>query len=54
LSHNIIGLTLALLGGLDGGSLVDVALVVDVELAEGVSQAEDVALLELRIFPGPS
>jgi hypothetical protein len=39
------------LGGLDGGGLVNVPLVVDVELAEGVSEGEDVVLLELRKFP---
>jgi hypothetical protein len=48
---NIVGLALALLGGLDGGGLVDVALVVDVELAKSIRQAEDVALLELGVFP---
>lgn len=42
---------LRLLRGLDDGSLVEVALVVDVELAEGVLQPEDLTLLELRVFP---
>jgi hypothetical protein len=36
---------------LDGGVLVEVALVVNVELAEGILQREDVASLELRVFP---
>jgi hypothetical protein len=42
------------LGGLDvldGRVLVDVALVVDVELSEGILERKDVALLELRVFP---
>jgi hypothetical protein len=42
---------LRLLRGLDDGGLVEVALVVDVELAESILQAEDLALLELRVFP---
>jgi hypothetical protein len=41
---------LRLLRGLDDGALVEVALVVDVELAEGVLQAKDLALLELGVF----
>lgn len=36
LPHDIVGLSLAGLGCLDGSGLVYVALVVDVELAEGV------------------
>ena len=36
LTDNIVWLALAGLGSLDGGGLVNVALVVDVELAEGV------------------
>lgn len=36
LSHNIVRLALALLGGLDGRSFVQVAMVVDVEFAEGI------------------
>ena len=51
LANHIVGLALACLGGLDGGGLVNVPLVVDVELAEGVSEGEDVVLLELRKFP---
>lgn len=51
LSNDIVRLALSLLSSLDGGSFVDVALVVDVEFAEGIRQTEDVALLELRIFP---
>lgn len=47
LSHDIVWLSLALLGSLDGSTLVDVSLVVDVELAESVLQAEDLVLLEL-------
>lgn len=41
---------LRLLGRLDDGRLVNVALVVDVELAEGILQAKDLALLELGIL----
>jgi hypothetical protein len=41
---------LRLLRGLDDGALVEVALVVNVELAEGVLQAKDLALLELGVF----
>jgi len=43
---------LGLLGGLDNGALVEVALIVEVELAEGILQAKDLALLELGVFPG--
>jgi hypothetical protein len=39
------------LRGLDSSSLVNIALVVHVQLAESIRQAKDVALLELRIFP---
>ena len=42
---------LRLLCRLNDGALVDVALVVNVELAEGILQPEDLALLELRVFP---
>lgn len=42
---------LRLLRGLDDGSLVEVALVVDVELPEGILQAKDLALLELGVLP---
>jgi hypothetical protein len=42
---------LRLLRRFDYRRLVEVTLVVDVELAKGVLQAKDVALLELRIFP---
>jgi hypothetical protein len=52
LTDNIVGLALARLGGLDGGCLVNVPLIIDVELAEGIGQGEDVVLLELRKFPG--
>ena len=51
LAHDIVRLVLGLLGGLDDGGLVEVALVVDVELTEGVLQAKDLALLELGVFP---
>ena len=51
LTHNVVRLVLRLLGRLDDGGLVEVALVVDVELAEGILQSEDLALLELGVFP---
>jgi hypothetical protein len=50
LAHYIVRLVLCLLGGLDDGRLVEVALIVDVELAEGVLQAKDLALLELGVL----
>lgn len=50
LAHYIVRLVLRLLGGLDDGRLVEVALVVDVELAEGVLQTKDLALLELGVL----
>jgi hypothetical protein len=52
LPHDIVRLTLALLGGFDSRGLVEVSLVVDVEFTEGVGKAKDLILLELRIFPG--
>jgi hypothetical protein len=42
---------LGLLGGLDYCRLVEVAFVVDIELAKGILQTEDLALLELGVFP---
>ena len=51
LSHDIVRLSLTLLGGLDGSSLVNVTLVVDVKLTESILQAEDLVLLELRKLP---
>jgi hypothetical protein len=54
LTDHIVRLALACLRGLDGGRLVNVPLVVDVELAEGVGEGEDVILLELRKLPARS
>lgn len=51
LSHDIVRLALAGLGCLDGSGLVYVTLVVDIELSEGVCQAEYVVLLELGELP---
>lgn len=51
LSDDIVWLALALLGSFNGSSLVNVALVVNVELAESVAQAVDFVLGELRILP---
>jgi hypothetical protein len=42
---------LRVLRRLDHRRLVEIALVVDIELAEGILQAKDLALLELRVFP---
>jgi hypothetical protein len=42
---------LRLLRGLDDCAFVEVALVVNVELAEGILQAKNLALLELRVLP---
>jgi hypothetical protein len=42
---------LRLLRGLDDCALVEVALIVNVELAEGILQAENLALLELGVLP---
>ena len=51
LAHHIVRLVLRLLRRLDYRRLVEVALVVDVESAKGILQAEDVRLLELGVFP---
>lgn len=51
LSYNIVGLSFASLGGLDSSSLVYISFVVDIELSEGICQAEYVALLELGELP---
>ena len=51
MSHDVVRLVLRLLRGLDDCSLVEVALVVNVELPEGILQAKDLALLELGVFP---
>jgi hypothetical protein len=53
LAHDVVGLVLRLLRRLDDRGLVEIALVVQVELAEGILQPEDLALLELRVFPAP-
>jgi len=50
LSHNIVGLALRVLCGLDDGGLVYVALVVDIHVLEGIRQLEDLILIELRVF----
>lgn len=50
LSDNIIGLALGSLGGLDCIGLLNVALVINIELAECLSKAKDVLLLELGIL----
>jgi hypothetical protein len=50
LAHYIVRLVLCLLGGLNDGRLVEIPFVVDVELAEGILQAKDLALLELGVL----
>jgi hypothetical protein len=50
LSHNIIGLALRVLSGLDDGGFVYVALVVDIHVLEGIGKLEDLILIELRVF----
>lgn len=51
LAHDIVRLVLRLLGGLDHRGLVEIALVVDIELAKGILQAKDLTLLELGVLP---
>jgi hypothetical protein len=51
LSNNIVWLSLGSLCSFDRSGLVDVSLIVDIEFTEGILQAEDLILLELRIFP---
>jgi hypothetical protein len=53
LSNNIIRLSFAALGRLDGGRLIDISLVIDIQLTECILQTEYLVLLELRIFPVP-
>jgi len=50
LAHYIVRLVLGLLGRLDDSRLIEVALVVDIELTEGILQAKDLALLELGVL----
>jgi hypothetical protein len=50
LAHHVVRLTLTLLDRADGAGFVQVAAIVNVQLAEGILQGEDVRLLELRVF----
>lgn len=50
LPNNIVWLSFRRLRRFYDGSLIDVALVIDVQLAKGILQTKDVLLLELRIF----
>jgi hypothetical protein len=50
LSHNIVGLALRVLSGLDDGGFIYVALVVDIHVLEGIGKLEDLILIELRVF----
>lgn len=45
---------LRLLRRFDHGCLIEIALIINIELAEGILQAKDLALLELRVFPARS
>lgn len=51
LAYNVVRLSLTCLSRLDRSGLVDVAFVVDVELAKSILQAEYLVLLKLRILP---
>jgi hypothetical protein len=50
LTHNVIGLTFGGLNVFDGSILVDIAFVIDIQLAESILKCEDLALRELRIL----
>jgi len=50
LSDYIVGLMFGLLGRFDHSSLVEVVFVVNVELAKGVLESENLSLLELGVF----
>jgi hypothetical protein len=50
LSHDIVWLALRVLGGLDDGGFIYVALVVDIHVLEGIGELEDLILIELRVF----
>jgi hypothetical protein len=52
LSHNIVGLALRVLSGLDDGGFVYIALVIDIHVLEGIGKLEDLILVELRVFSG--
>lgn len=43
---------LTLLNSADGAGFVEIAFVVDIELAEGILEGEYIPLGELRILPG--
>lgn len=51
LANHIIRLPFRGLHRLDGCGLVHIAAIVDVEFTESIGEAEDVALLELRVLP---
>jgi len=40
------------LSSLDDGRFVNVSFVVDIELAKGILETENIGLVKLRIFPG--
>lgn len=54
LAHDIVRLSLAGLGCLDGSRLVDISLVVYIQLTKGILQTKNLILLELRVFPASS
>jgi hypothetical protein len=51
LAHDIVRLSLAGLGCLDGSRLIDISLVVYIQLTKGILQTKNLILLELRVFP---
>ena len=51
LPHNIVGLSFALLGSFYCRGFIEIAFVIDIELAKGILKSEDLVLLELRVFP---
>lgn len=52
LPNHIVGLPLRCLGSLDDRRFVNVSFVVDIELAKGILETENIGLVELRVFPG--
>lgn len=51
LTNNIVRLLFGILHGAYGSGFIEVALVVYIQLSEGILKAEDFILLKLWIFP---
>jgi len=51
LPNHIVGLPLRCLGSLNDRRFVNVSFVVDIELAKGILETENIGLVELRVFP---